>query len=202
MRGDAARRRLLRLDVALKALVVGLTAIGAFSGLARFDDKGFGWRLAFYPVAVMVLPVAWRFLRRGQPFPVVADVLITLPFLIDVLGNVLDLYARISWWDDANHFLNWALLSAGVGLLVARAGLSPLVTGALIVGWGCVSALLWELGEYAAFIRTNTDELATAYTDTLGDMTLGTLGSVVAAVAVVLWLRRSRVTAEAAPDRA
>ncbi len=202
MRGDAARRRLLRLDVALKALVVGLTAIGAFSGLARFDDKGFGWRLAFYPVAVMVLPVAWRFLRRGQPFPVVADVLITLPFLIDVLGNVLDLYARISWWDDANHFLNWALLSAGVGLLVARAGLSPLVTGALIVGWGCVSALLWELGEYAAFIRTNTDELATAYTDTLGDMTLGTLGSVVAAVAVVLWLRRSRATAEAAPDRA
>lgn len=202
MRGDAARRRLLRLDVALKALVVGLTAIGAFSGLARFDDKGFGWRLAFYPVAVMVLPVAWRFLRRGQPFPVVADVLITLPFLIDVLGNVLDLYARISWWDDANHFLNWALLSAGVGLLVARAGLSPLVTGALIVGWGCISALLWELGEYAAFIRTNTDELATAYTDTLGDMTLGTLGSVVAAVAVVLWLRRSRATAEAAPDRA
>ncbi len=154
---DAAHRRLVRVDVALKALVVGLTAVGAFSGLARFEDKGFGWRLLFYPVAVMVLPVAWRVLRRGQTFPVAADVLITLPFLIDVLGNVLDLYTAISWWDDANHFVNWALLSAGVGLLVARAGLSPLVTGALIVGWGSVTALLWELGEYLAFIRTNTE---------------------------------------------
>jgi ABC-type sulfate transport system permease component len=201
VQGEAARRRLLRIDVALKALVVGLTAIGAFSGLARFEDKGFGWRLAFYPVAIMALPVAWRVLRRGQPLPVVADILITLPFLIDVVGNVLDLYSTISWWDDANHFLNWALLSAGAGLLVARLGLTPLVTGALIVGWGAVTALLWELAEYLAFIRTNEDELATAYTDTLGDMTLGTLGSVVAAVVIGLWLRRG-ATPRAAPGPA
>jgi hypothetical protein len=75
------------------------------------------------------------------------------------------------------------------------------VTGALIVGWGAVTALLWELAEYLAFIRTNEDELATAYTDTLGDMTLGTLGSVVAAVVIGLWLRRG-ATPRAAPGPA
>ncbi len=51
-------------------------------------------------------------------------------------------------------------------------------------------------------VSHSSDELATAYTDTLGDLTLGTLGSVVAAVAVGLWMRRGGATAGAAPDPA
>ena len=35
-----------------------------------------------------------------------------------------------------------------------------------------MTAILWEIGEYFAFIR-NSSELATAYTDTLGDMAAG-----------------------------
>ncbi|MGL6279303.1 MAG: hypothetical protein ACRC50_07080 [Gaiella sp.] len=185
------RRTWLVLDVGVKAAVVGLTALGAFGGLERFEEKGFGWRLVAYPAVILVLPVAWRLVGAGRPYPYLADVLLTLPFLVDVLGNVLNLYDTIDWWDDANHFVNWLLLSAGFGVLLARARLSPLVTAGLIVGAGCVTALLWELGEYVTFIRTNEDEHATAYTDTLGDMTLGTLGSLVSATAVALWLRRS-----------
>jgi glycopeptide antibiotics resistance protein len=194
------QRNWLLLDVGLKVLVVGLTALGAFGGLERFEEKGFGWRLLAYPAVIVVLPVAWHLFGRGRRYPYGADVLITLPFLVDVLGNVLNLYDTISWWDDANHFINWFLLSAGFGALLVRARLAPLVTGALIVGTGCVTALLWELGEYVTFIRTNEDEHATAYTDTLGDMTLGTLGSLVAAVAVVLWMRRASERRE--PKRA
>jgi glycopeptide antibiotics resistance protein len=54
---------------------------------------------------------------------------------------------------------------------------------------GVSLALGWELAEYVAFIRTSP-ELGTAYTDTLGDLTLGTTGSIVAALAV--WFVRSR----------
>lgn len=187
------------LDVGAKALVVGLTALGAFGGFERFEEKGFGWRLLAYPAVILVLPVVWRLVGRGRPYPYLADLLITLPFLVDVLGNVLNLYDTIDWWDDANHFVNWLLLSAGFGVLLTRARLSPLVTGALIVGIGCVTALLWELGEYVTFIRANEDEHATAYTDTLGDMTLGTLGSLVAATAIGLWMRREAVREPAPP---
>jgi nitrate reductase gamma subunit len=183
-------RRGLWLAVALKALVIGLTVLGAFGGLERFEEKGFGWRLLFYPAAILALPVVWRLARPGREYPVAADILLTLPFLVDVLGNVFNLYDRLDWWDDANHLVNWALLSAGGGLLLTRARLSPLVTGALIVGWGSLTALLWELAEYLTFIRTNEDEFATAYTDTLGDMVLGTLGSAVAAGAIMWWMRR------------
>ncbi len=36
---------------------------------------------------------------------------------------------------------------------------------ALVVGFGAVTAILWEIAEYFAFIR-DSPELATAYSDT------------------------------------
>ena len=48
---------------------------------------------------------------------------------------------------------------------------------------------LWEFAEYFAFIR-DSPELATASTDTLGDLALGLTGSAVAALATAsLWSR-------------
>jgi hypothetical protein len=66
----------------------------------------------------------------------------------------------------------------------------------LAVGFGAVTAILWELGEYLTFIRTNPDEFRTAYTDTLGDLTLGLTGSVAAALLTVWLARRSAVDKE------
>ena len=102
-----------------------------------------------------------------------------LPFLIDTIGNALDLYDTIDWWDDANHFVNWALLSGALAAALARTHIGALELFGLVVGFGGVTAILWEIGEYFAFIRGGT-ELATAYTDTLGDEILG------------LWAQRSR----------
>ena len=185
-----SRRAWLSLDVTLKALVVGLTALGAFGGLERFEDKGFGWRLLWYPAMILALPVAWRLLGRRPPFPYAADVLITLPFLIDIMGNVLNLYDTIDWWDDVNHFANWLFLSLGVGALLLRTGLQPIVLAGLILAFGSTSAIVWELGEYVTFIRTNEEEFATAYTDTLGDLALDLLGTAIAACSIMLVARR------------
>jgi hypothetical protein len=61
----------------------------------------------------------------------------------------------------------------------------------LVVGFGAVTAILWEIGEYFAFIR-NSPELATAYTDTLGDLALGLGGSTLTAAIAVIAVRRMR----------
>lgn len=53
--------------------------------------------------------------------------------------------------------------------------------------------MIWELGEYVAFVRHST-ELQTAYTDTLGDLTLGTLGALLAGL-IVHRVRREASTA-------
>ena len=48
-----------------------------------------------------------------------------------------------------------------------------------------MSAIAWELAEYVTFVRFSS-ELATAYTDTLGDLALGTLGGALGAAIVGL----------------
>jgi len=173
-------RPALVVDVALKLALVAALAFGTLSDLERFEGKAFGARLIAYPLATLVVPAAWWFWSRRPPYPYAADILFTLPFLIDTLGNVFDLYDTIEWWDDANHFVNWALLTGAFGQVLLRQRLGVLNTFALAVGFGAVTAILWEFAEYWTFIR-NSSELDTAYTDTLGDLALGLTGSTVAA---------------------
>ena len=163
--------------------------------LPQFAGKAMTGRAIGYPLAALVVPVAWWLLgrRRGSPYPYAVDVLVVLPFLIDMAGNAANLYDTVSWWDDVNHLVNWAILVCAFGLLL-RGRLSRIVVAGLAVGFGAVTAVLWEFSEYFTFIRNNESELRTAYTDTLGDLALGLSGSVVAALltVTVLWPRRLR----------
>lgn len=118
-----------------------------------------------------------------------------LPFLIDTAGNALDLYDTIGWWDDANHFVNWALLSGAVAAALLRTHVGRADLFGLVAGVGVVTAILWEVGEYFAFIR-NSPELATAYTDALGDLALGLGGATLAAAIAEVALGRRRSRAE------
>jgi hypothetical protein len=189
-----SRTPALWIDVAVKLALLVLLAFGAFSGLERFEGKAFGWRLVGYSVATVVVPAIWIARGRPRPYPYVADTLFVCPFLIDTIGNALDLYDTVEWWDDANHFVNWALLCGAFAAALLRTNVNRLELFALVVGFGGVTAIGWEIGEYFAFIR-NSPELETAYTDTLGDMTLGLGGATLAAAigGVTLRLRDPRL---------
>jgi hypothetical protein len=141
---------------------------------------------------MLVVPVVWALVyrRRGTPYPHDVDFLLVLPFAIDMAGNFANLYDTVDWWDDANHLVNWAILSLGFGRLMTRVITDRWILFGLTVGFGATTAILWELAEYVTFIRGNANELATAYTDTLGDLTLGLTGSCVAAVVAARTLRR------------
>jgi hypothetical protein len=174
--------------------LIGLLAFAlARPDLPQFEGKAMVARAASYPLAALLVPAVWWLVRRRRgrvAFPYVLDILVVLPFLIDVAGNAANLYDTISWWDDANHFVNWGILVAAFGQFLLRLPLNRLATASLAVGFGAVTAILWEFLEYVTFIR-NSPEVKTAYTDTLGDLALGLAGSVVAAVATVtiLWPR-------------
>ena len=156
--------------------------------LPQFHGKGFAGRLAAYPALMLAVPAVWAWRRRktngATPLPWDGIALVMAPFLVDVTGNTLDLYDRVSWWDDANHFVNWLLLCTGIGLLLLRSRIRPTwALGVTTAGIGAVLAIAWELAEYVTFIRFGT-ELDTAYRDTLGDEALGTLGGMVAGTLV------------------
>ena len=186
--------------VTLKVVLVGLLSFGAISGLQQFDGKAFLWRLITYPVGAFAVPICWLAFARKSPFPYVADILLTLPFLVDTGGNSLDLYDTVEWWDDANHFVNWALLSGAVAALMVRVKARSRETIGLVVGFGAVTAILWEIAEYYAFIRASP-ELATAYTDTLGDLGLGLAGSIFVGLVASALSQQRRSRSSNSPDQ-
>jgi hypothetical protein len=181
----AARRGFLAIDVAVKLATVGLLAWAVLSpDLPQFQGKAFAGRAIAYPVALLAVPILWWLLARHRMlFPVLADILIGLPFLIDVAGNALNLYDTIEWWDDLNHLVNWALHTAAVGLLLRSGTWTPSTRIALAFCWAVTTAVLWELAEYVTFVP-NSPEAATAYADTLLDLALGMLGGLIAAIVV------------------
>jgi hypothetical protein len=181
-----SRRAWLAVDVAIKVATVVLLVWAVLNpDLPQFANKALTGRAMAYPIALFVLPAIWWLVGRprGIAFPVAADTLLGLPFLIDVVGNALDLYDSIEWWDDANHLVNWFLHTAAVGLLLRLGSWGQSTRAALAVGWAATTAILWELAEYVAFVP-NSPEAATAYADTLGDLALGLLGGAAAAVLV------------------
>jgi hypothetical protein len=186
------RRSAFWIDIACKAALLGELAVAvAMPDLPQFEGKAMAARAIAYPLAVLLVPAVWWILnrRRQVEYPYALDILWTLPFLIDVSGNTANLYDTLDWWDDANHFVNWAILVAAFGQLLVRLPVGRVAAAGLAIGFGALTAVLWEFTEYVTFIRTNEEELRTAYTDTLGDLALGLSGSVVAAVltATVLW---------------
>jgi hypothetical protein len=188
-----ARPTLFWIDIAVKATLVALLVFAVVRrDLPQFEGKAVVGRALTYPIAALIVPLIWLLRGRRDPYPYDVDILVVLPFLIDTVGNALNLYDTISWWDDLNHFVNWAILVTGFGRLLVRLPIGRLNAFALALGFGCVTAVLWEFGEYFTFIRSNPEEYRTAYTDTLGDLALGGIaGSAVAALATatILWRR-------------
>lgn len=168
-----------------------LGVFGVILALVFFDLTDAG-------ILAFALPglVAPRFLA----FPAAADITISVTLLIAAWSNVFDLYTRIPSWDLLVHFFCTAVLAAalyvlllrsktvadpGVSLLAARVGV--LLTAAL----GLALSAVWEMVEWLGFIFI-TPDISVTYTDTIGDMAAGGIGSAVAGVVVVLYLRSDR----------
>lgn len=179
------------LDVLAKGALVLLMLLAVTSpDLGNMQDKGAHARAIAYPLASFAVPFVWYvWWRERASFPWLADLLITVTCFSDTLGNRMDLYDSISWFDDWMHFMNTGLLTAAVILLTLprRASLGRIVERSL--AFGATAGIVWELAEYVTFLSKST-ERRFAYTDTLGDLTLNTLGAVVAGLVIfVLWRR-------------
>lgn len=198
------------LNIAIKVLLVGLLLLAvAFPDWPQFAGKGIVTRLLSYPLSALIVPAVWLFAgsqrrnywRSRWGYPYWTDILITAPFMLDTLGNALNLFDTIVWWDDWMHFMNWAILCGGIATVLARTRAPGWSVAIMITGLGSFFAVLWEVGEYFAFIRHHA-ELQTAYTDTLGDLLLGTAGAFLAGVLTYIVLRRQVASGEHTLDEA
>src|SRR3954454_11659835 len=152
-RASWLRYAALAAKVLLFALL--LTAL-IWPDLSGIKGKASTARLVVYPIGAMALPLWWWAYGRMRSklhstFPWPADLLLTLPWLIDLIGNRLDLFDTVDWWADAMHFLLWSFLTACALLAFAPRHLARGVTASVALGFGATAAVIWELGEYVAF---------------------------------------------------
>jgi hypothetical protein len=171
-------------DLAAKVLLLlAVSRVALDPGWGNLEGKAPVARAVTYPLLGLLVPLlhALRVLSGGRrTYPWGADLLVTVPAFSDLLGNRLDLYDRVPWFDDVIHLGNTAALSAGV-LLLGGAAAAPLWHRLEVaVAAGLTLSLAWELWEFSAFV-TRSAESSTAYADTLGDLALGWVGAVLAA---------------------
>lgn len=185
-------------DIAAKAGLVGLLAVAVlFPDASNMRDKAAGVRAVVYPALAFAVPLIWALhWKERASFPWLADLLVTITCFSDILGNQMDLYDTVVWFDDWMHFANTGLLAAAAILLTLHRSstLPRLLERALAVG--ATGAIVWEIGEYFAFI-SGSSERRFAYTDTLGDLGLGVLGATVAAVVIHRLWSQGRLTTSA-----
>lgn len=186
--------------MAKSGLVVLLTVALLFPELGHMRDKAAELRAIGYPLASFVLPVGWWLHWRDRvSFPWLPDLLVTMTCFTDILGNRMNLYETVVWFDDWMHVMNVGLLASAVVLLTLPPTASLLRTVELSVAFGATAGIAWEVAEFLAFISRFPGH-AEAYADTLADLVLGLVGALVAAV-VVHWWRRSRQSDEAVRAR-
>ncbi|MBD3947851.1 hypothetical protein [Nocardioides ganghwensis] len=175
------------------ALVLLLAFAVVYPDQAHLRDKAAGMRAIGYPLISFTVPVLWWTLWRDRiSFPWLPDLLITITCFTDILGNRMDLYDTVVWFDDWMHFMNTGLLAAAFILLTLPrdVGFGRVLERGL--AFGATAAIAWEVAEFFAFISRST-EREFAYADTLGDLTLGAAGAVVAAVVIHRSWRRGRL---------
>lgn len=174
---NPSSRLTLVLNLAAKVLLVGLIAFALTNlEMDRFAGKAMEARAVFYPLFALLIPIGWALRGRPRPYPHDADLLLVSPFLIDVAGNVADLYNTVVWFDDAAHTMTWMLLVLAFGALIMRLGLDPWITACLCIGFGAVTHILWEIIEFVALL-IGAPGLQLTYEDTIGDMAMSLGGS-------------------------
>lgn len=172
----------------LKVLLVVLALLPlAAPDLPPYQGKAMAARAVTFPLAALVVPFVWRGLGRPRPYPLLADALFVLPFVLDLAGNALDLYDPIEVFDDVLHWVNWVLLSCAMGEIICTAPVGRLNAAALVAGAGTIANVLWELAEWVV-MTTGAGRLGLTYRDTIGDLALSTLGAFTAAAITAKWL--------------
>lgn len=172
----------------------GIRALGAASLLAALLWHG--------PVeaALFALVAFGLLVSRCLPAIPLFSSLYGLTLLAAAWSSVLDLYAKISWWDLAVHFaatgtiavMAWYLLAA-FGAVSARSHgrlLTSFTVAAVVTALGLSLSVLWEFAEWWG--HTFVDEtINVGYQDTMGDLAAGGLGALASGYLLERILRRS-----------
>lgn len=158
---------------------VALAGVASFVAAFWFD----GVVVALFALVLLGLVVP-RVL--GMPGVLQAGSGATL--VLGAWGATLDWYVAVPWLDIVVHAAANGLLAAVALELARRSGTLPRrlpASGVVVVttALGALLAVVWEAGEWFGHTLLD-DAIQVGYTDTVGDLVCGTLGSLVVGLAL------------------
>ena len=184
------------------ALAASLLAGLLFPGIPGVAGKGWPERCVGYPISALVVPAIWVLRGRRGRYPHLADALLVVPFVLDLLGNLVNLFDTMEQFDDVLHFVNWTFLVAALVLFMAPAGLARWNLVLMGSGFGAIAIIAWEGVEWLS-PELGTTGLQLTYDDTIGDLVLSTAGGVLGALVTASLLARSAAQSpDSNPDSA
>lgn len=144
------------------------------------EGKNMAARAPLFLGPAVVVPVLAA-IRHWQPYPHLADGLLSVPFLIDTLGNLLGFYDRYPATDDVLHFVNWIAVVMAFHAFRYRNVTDHRDAVLLGVGFGAIAIIVWEAFEWlisdaGPLAGDVPDALSLTYGDTVGDLVLSTTG--------------------------
>ena len=157
------------------------------------EGKAMGFRAPLFLAPAVLVPAIARW-RAWDPYPHTADALLSSPFLIDTLGNLLGVYDEYPRTDDVLHALNWVPLVMAVHAFRFRNVHDRRDAVVLGYGFGALAIVWWEVLEWAVSEDGfgGAGGLALTYGDTIGDLALSSTGGLVGSLLALRWLGPSR----------
>ncbi len=129
-----------------------------------------------------------RFLAVRPAFDIPYELIV----LIAAWSNVFDLYRTVPGWDLVVHFVCTGVIAAMTYLALAQVRVvpargsecfAPRIPIVIVTALGLAVSVLWEIIEWLGYTFIS-DDIFVAYQDTIGDMAIGGVGSLVAALLV------------------
>lgn len=190
-----------RLLFAVKgALIACLLAGLIFPGIPGVEGKGWPERAVGYPISLLIVPLVWRLRGRRVSYPHLADALFVTPFVLDLLGNLVNLFDTIDQFDDFLHFANWTFLVAAFVMFLRPYVLVRWNLVMLGSGLGAIAIVAWEGVEWV-IQEMGTTGLQLTYDDTVGDLILSTSGGILGAALAAVALTRRSDSDQTAPEQ-
>lgn len=157
------------------------------------------WTVAFVSLSTLMLSFAPPFLASRLyirlPRWIIAAVALFL-FATLFLGEVLDFYERLWWWDIALHGLS-ALGFGFTGFLFVfilfegdRYAAPAWAMGLLAFCFAVTIGVIWEVFEFSMDQAFGMNMQKTGLMDTMGDLIVDVIGAGIAGITGALYLRR------------
>jgi hypothetical protein len=152
---------------------------------------GLGW-YGGVAGALFFLVLGGSMLPRALEVPIALDTSFCVAILFAAWAAELDWYLAVGWLDVVVHAAVTGLVAALAAVALVRIGAVPPVdadglrhprlgSAVLTAAVGLALATVWEFGEWFGHARLD-DRIQVGYTDTMGDLLSGLVGSLVAAV--------------------